>query len=169
MACGKLVSDPHNYGITSCHGSVRITIENEPNPNVLTMRPHGGLIRPGLVDVKRPDHKRLSLCYDANRRQLPRLARPMERPVPDRQPSPPLLPAIARCVIGLLTMPPLPNLAAGSSLRCQPRRELTSSSALFWVQTSPVILRNALDPSTEVQESRVTTIVVASALRNNVS
>ena len=31
---------------------IRITIANEPNPIVLTMRPDGGLTGPGLIDVK---------------------------------------------------------------------------------------------------------------------
>ena len=33
-------------------GLIRITIANEPNPIVLTMRPDGGLTGPGLIDVK---------------------------------------------------------------------------------------------------------------------
>src|SRR5258708_39331416 len=50
--CGKLVDDSHNYTIDKRPGSVRGTVDNEPNPIVLTMRPDGGLTGPGFVDVK---------------------------------------------------------------------------------------------------------------------
>ena len=50
--CGKLVDDSHGYAIDKRPGSVRVTVDNEPSPIVLTMRPDGGLTGPGLIDVK---------------------------------------------------------------------------------------------------------------------
>src|SRR5260370_23200688 len=51
-SCGKLVDDKHSYTIDKRSGSTKVTIDNTPSPIVLTMRPDGGLIGPGPVDVK---------------------------------------------------------------------------------------------------------------------
>ena len=50
--CGKLVADGHDYTISKNPNSLQVTLDNEPRPIVLTMRPDGGLSGPGLVDVK---------------------------------------------------------------------------------------------------------------------
>jgi hypothetical protein len=50
--CGKLVADGHAYTIEKRPGSLRINVQNEPQPFVLAMRSDGGLTGPGLVDVK---------------------------------------------------------------------------------------------------------------------
>src|SRR5216683_500659 len=50
--CGKLVADGHNYTIDKRPGSLQVTVENEPHPIMLTMRPDGGFTGPGLIDVK---------------------------------------------------------------------------------------------------------------------
>jgi hypothetical protein len=50
--CGKLVAGGHAYTLEKRPGSLRVTVENEPRPIVLTMRPDGGLTGPGPVDVK---------------------------------------------------------------------------------------------------------------------
>jgi hypothetical protein len=110
--CGKLVSDPHQYTIDKRSGSVRITVENEPNPIVLTLRPDGGLIGPGLVDVK----GRIISGYhtvtttqmiDGYRASPDQCNGPCQTvtQVPDYSP------ATARCVIGSLAMPPPPKPA----------------------------------------------------------
>ena len=108
--CGKLVSDPHQYTIDKRSGSVRITVENEPNPIVLTLRADGGLTGPGLVDVK----GRIISGYhtvtttqmiDGYRASPDQCNGPCQtvRQVPDYSP------AMARCVIGSLAMPPSPK------------------------------------------------------------
>jgi hypothetical protein len=50
--CGKLVPGGHAYTLEKRPGSLRVTVENEPHPIVLTMRLDGGLTGPGLIDVK---------------------------------------------------------------------------------------------------------------------
>jgi hypothetical protein len=50
--CGKLVEDGRGYSIAKSPNSLVVTVNNEPRPLVLTMRPDGGLLGPGLVDVK---------------------------------------------------------------------------------------------------------------------
>src|SRR6266568_4733156 len=50
--CGKLVLDSHKYTMNKRPGSLQVTVENEPHPFVLTMRPDGGFTGPGLIDVK---------------------------------------------------------------------------------------------------------------------
>ena len=50
--CGKLVADGHAYSIEKRPGSLRVVVQNEPQPVVLAMRPDGGLAGPGAVDVK---------------------------------------------------------------------------------------------------------------------
>lgn len=50
--CGKLVAGGHGYTLEKRPGSLRVTVDNEPHPIVLTMRPDGGLTGPGTVEVK---------------------------------------------------------------------------------------------------------------------
>jgi hypothetical protein len=52
QGCGKLVAEGHNYAIAKRPGSLQVTVENEPRPIVLSMRPDGGFTGPGLIDVK---------------------------------------------------------------------------------------------------------------------
>jgi hypothetical protein len=50
--CGKLVLDSHKYTMNKRTGSLQVTVENDPHPFVLTMRPGGAFGGPGLTDVK---------------------------------------------------------------------------------------------------------------------
>jgi hypothetical protein len=50
--CGKLVEEGRGYSITKSPNSLAVTVYNEPRSLLLTMRPDGGLLGPGLVDVK---------------------------------------------------------------------------------------------------------------------
>jgi hypothetical protein len=50
--CGKLVPEGRGYSITKGPNSLVVTVYNEPRPLLLTTRPDGGLLGPGLVDVK---------------------------------------------------------------------------------------------------------------------
>ncbi len=50
--CGKLVADGHAYTLEKRPGGVRVVVNNEPAPITLTLRPDGGLVGPGPVDVK---------------------------------------------------------------------------------------------------------------------
>jgi hypothetical protein len=102
--CGKLVDDSHNYTIEKRPGSIRVTIENEPNPIVLTMRADGGLTGPGLIDVK----GRIIVGYFTHTHY--------ENGVSTGTTSTPdYRPAMARCVIGSLVMPPAPKPAPASA------------------------------------------------------
>jgi len=110
--CGKLVADGHGYTIDKRPGSVRITVENEPNPIVLTMRPDGGLTGPGLVDVK----GRIIIGYHTETKTLYRDGVPAapgtcDGPCSTSVSVPDYAPAMARCVIGSLAMPPSPKPA----------------------------------------------------------
>jgi hypothetical protein len=114
--CGKLVDDSHNYTIDKRPGSVRVTVDNEPNPIVLTMRPDGGLTGPGLIDVK----GRIIVGYHI---ETSTLMINGVRATPDQcngpcQTStrvPDYAPAIARCSIGSLAMPPSPKPAPANA------------------------------------------------------
>jgi hypothetical protein len=114
--CGKLVDDSHNYTIDKRPGSVRVTVDNEPNPIVLTMRPDGGLSGPGLIDVK----GRIIVGYHI---ETSTLMINGVRATPDQcngpcQTStrvPDYAPATARCVIGSLVMPPSPKPAPANA------------------------------------------------------
>ncbi len=98
--CGKLADDSRNYSIEKRSGSVRITVENEPNPIVLTMRPDGGLVGPGLIDVK----GRIIVGYFTKTH--------FENGVATGTTSTPdYRPAMGRCVIGSLAKPPNPKPA----------------------------------------------------------
>ncbi len=92
--CGKLVADPHNYAIEKRPGSVRVTVENEPNPIVLTMRADGGLTGPGLIEVK----GRIIIGYFTHTHYENSVATGTTS-TPDYRPS------MARCAIGSLAMP----------------------------------------------------------------
>ena len=102
--CGKLVDDLHNYTIDKRPGSVRITVDNEPKPIELTMRPDGGLTGPGLIDVK----GRIIVGYFTQTHYHNGVATGTTS-TPDYRPS------IARCVIGSLVMPPSPKAAPASA------------------------------------------------------
>jgi len=114
--CGKLIDDSHNYTIDKRPGSVRVTVDNEPNPIVLTMRPDGGLTGPGLIDVK----GRIIVGYHI---ETSTLMINGVRATPDQcngpcQTStrvPDYAPAIARCSISSLAMPPSPKPAPASA------------------------------------------------------
>src|SRR5436190_12082508 len=98
--CGKLVDDSHGYTIDKRPGSIRITIDNEPNPIILTMRPDGGLNGPGLIDVK----GRIIVGYFTHTHY--------ENGVSTGTTSTPdYRPAMGRCAIGSLAMPPAPKSA----------------------------------------------------------
>jgi hypothetical protein len=102
--CGKLAADSHNYSIEKRSSSVRITVENEPNPIVLTMRPDGGLVGPGLIDVK----GRIIVGYFTQTHY--------ENSIPTGTTSiPDYRPAMGRCVIGSLAKPPNPTPVSASA------------------------------------------------------
>ena len=50
--CGKLAPEGRAYGVRKSGPAVEVVIESEPRPITLAMRPDGGLLGPGLVDVK---------------------------------------------------------------------------------------------------------------------
>jgi hypothetical protein len=110
--CGKLVDDSHNYSIEKRPGSVRITVDNEPNPIMLTMRADGGLTGPGLIDVK---GRIISGYHTVTTTQMidGYRASPDQCNGPCQTVSqvPDYSPAMARCVIGSLAMPPPPKSA----------------------------------------------------------
>lgn len=95
--CGKLADDAHNYSIEKRSGLVRITIDNEPSPIVLTMRPDGGLVGPGLIDVK----GRIIVGYFTSTHYENGVATGTTS-------TPDYRPAMGRCVVGALVKPPNP-------------------------------------------------------------
>jgi hypothetical protein len=102
--CGKLVADSHIYTIEKRPGSIRVSVNNEPNPIVLTMRPDGGLTGPGVIDVK----GRIIVGYFTRTHYENGVATGTTS-TPDYRPS------MARCAIGSLVMPPPPPKAAPAS------------------------------------------------------
>lgn len=102
--CGNLVDDAHNYSIEKRSGSVRIMIDNEPNPIVLTMRPDGGLVGPGLINVK----GRIIVGYFTSTHYENGVATGTTR-------TPDYRPAMGRCVIGSLAKPPNPKPVPAST------------------------------------------------------
>src|SRR6266567_6097890 len=119
--CGKLVDDSHGYAIDKRPGSVRVTIDNEPNPIVLTMRSDGGLNGPGLIGVK----GHIIVGYHTETKTLYRDGVPAapgtcDGPCSTSVSVPDYAPAIARCVIGSFAMP-LPAKAAPAN--AQPAKE----------------------------------------------
>ncbi|HSE25010.1 MAG TPA: hypothetical protein VLB68_25340 [Pyrinomonadaceae bacterium] len=95
--CGKLADDAHNYSIEKRSGLVRITIDNEPSPIVLTMRPDGGLVGPGMIDVK----GRIIVGYFTSTHYENGVATGTTS-------TPDYRPAMGRCVVGSLVKPPNP-------------------------------------------------------------
>jgi hypothetical protein len=115
--CGKLANDPHNYTVEKGPGSLRITVDNEPRPIVLTMRPDGGLIGPGAIDVK----GRIIIGYHTETKTVYRNGAPAapgtcDGPCSSSVSVPEYAPKIERCAIGSLAMPPtLPPASASTS------------------------------------------------------
>jgi hypothetical protein len=110
--CGKLVADGHQYTLEKRPGSLRVHVDNEPQPFVLAMRPDGGLTGPGPIDVK----GRIIIGYHTVTHTLyvngvvaaggeygcAGVCQTSES-VPDYAPK------IERCTIGSLAMPPRPK------------------------------------------------------------
>lgn len=114
--CGRLVADPHSYAIDKRPGSVRITVDNEPSPILLTMRPDGGLTGPGAIDVK----GRIIIGYHTVTHTLYRDGVPAapgtcNGPCTTTESVPDYAPKIERCVIGSLAMPPAPKPAPATA------------------------------------------------------
>ncbi len=111
-SCGKLVDDQHSYTIDKRPGSTRVTIDNTPSPIVLTMRPNGELIGPGLVDVKgliiTGYHTVTTTQMINGFRAAPDQC---NGPCQTVSQVPDYSPAVARCAIGSLAMPPAPKRA----------------------------------------------------------
>ena len=110
--CGKLVADGHHYTIEKHPGSLRVHVDNEPQPLELAMRPDGGLTGPGPIDVK----GRVIIGYHTVTHTLYVNGTPAvgaqygcngvcqtSESVPDYAPK------IERCTIGSLAMPPRPK------------------------------------------------------------
>ena len=102
--CGKLADDSHNYSIEKRSGLVRITVDNEPSPIVLTMRPDGSLVGPGLIDVK----GRIIVGYFTSTHYENGVATGTTS-------TPDYRPAMGRCVIGSLAKPPNPAPAPSAA------------------------------------------------------
>jgi len=110
--CGKLVADDHSYTIDKRPGSLQVTVDNEPHPILLTMRPDGGLTGPGLIDVK----GRIIIGYHTvtttqminGYRAAPDQC---NGPCQTTAREPDYAPAMARCTIASLAMPPPPKPA----------------------------------------------------------
>jgi hypothetical protein len=110
--CGKLVADGHHYSLDKRPGSLRVTIDNEPSPISLTMRPDGGLTGPGPVDVK----GRIIIGYHTVTSTLyvngvPAAPGTCNGPCTTTTTVPDYAPKIERCTIGSLAMPPAPKPA----------------------------------------------------------
>jgi hypothetical protein len=112
QGCGKLVAEDHNYTIDKRPGLLQVTVQNEPHPIVLRMRPDGGLTGPGLIDVK----GKIIIGYHTVTSTLYVNGQPAvggscggvcttTTTVPDYAPK------IERCTIGSLSMPPPPKPA----------------------------------------------------------
>jgi len=114
--CGKLVEEGRGYSITKDPNSLAVTVSNEPRPLVLTTRPDGGLMGPGLVDVKGSVitgyHTETSTLY-ANGSPLadPSCGGICSKSVRVAD----YAPKIERCTIGSLNPPPPQSQAATSS------------------------------------------------------
>jgi len=114
--CGTLVGDGHNYTVEKGPGSLRVTVENEPRPIVLTMRPDGGLVGPGLVDVK----GRIIIGYHTEtktvyRNGVPAAPGTCDGPCTSSVSVPEFAPKMERCAIGALAMPPSPKPDSASA------------------------------------------------------
>ena len=103
--CAQLASDSRNYSFEKQRsGLIRITIANEPNPIVLTMRPDGGLTGPGLIDVK----GQIIVGYFTKTHYENGVATGTTS-------TPDYRPAMGRCVIGSLVAPPNPKPVPASA------------------------------------------------------
>ena len=116
--CGKLVADGHSYTIEKRPGSLRVHVDNEPQPFVLTMRPYGGLTGPGPIDVK----GRIIIGYHTITHTLYVNGAPAGGPqygctgvCSTSESVPDYTPKIERCTIGSLAMPPRPKPEAQSA------------------------------------------------------
>jgi hypothetical protein len=114
--CGKLVEDGRGYSITKGPNSLLVTVYNEPRPLVLTTRPDGGLMGPGLVDVKGS----VIIGYHTVTSTLYANGSPVVDPscggVCSKSTSvADYAPKIERCAIGSLNPPPPQSQAATSS------------------------------------------------------
>jgi len=129
--CGKLANDSHNYSIEKRAGSVRITIDNEPSPIILTMRPDGGLVGPGMIDVK----GRIIVGYFTSTHYENGVATGTTS-------TPDYRPAMGRCVIGSLVKPPnSPPASAQSANDASPIGVLTGVIGSFVPDAGEVGLR----------------------------
>jgi hypothetical protein len=111
--CGKLVADSHGYTIDKRPGSLRVMVENEPKPFTLTMRPDGGLIGPGAIDVK----GRIIIGYHTVTETLyvngqPAVSASCGGVCSTSTQVPDYAPKIERCTIGSLGPPPRPKPVA---------------------------------------------------------
>ena len=118
--CGKLVEEGRGYSITKGPNSLVVTVHNEPRPLPLTMRPDGGLLGPGLVDVKGS----VIIGYHTETSTLYRNGSPVADPtcggVCSKSTSvPDYAPKIERCTIGSLNPPPPARPADKSSRSCR--------------------------------------------------
>ena len=102
--CGKLAEDSRNYTIEKRNGLIRITVDNEPSPIVLTMRADGGLVGPGLIDVKGS----IIVGYFTKTHYENGVATGTTS-------TPDYRPAMGRCVIGSLAQPPTPKPVPASA------------------------------------------------------
>jgi hypothetical protein len=131
--CGKLAADSRNYSIEKRAGLVRITVDNEPSPIVLTMRPDGGLTGPGLIDVK----GQIIVGYFTKTHYENGVATGTTS-------TPDYRPAMGRCVIGSLVAPPNPKPVSGSAQSANdssPLGTLTSALNTFAPDAGEVGLR----------------------------
>lgn len=131
--CGKLASDSRNYSIEKRTGLVRFTVDNEPNPIVLTMRPDGGLTGPGLIDVK----GQIIVGYFTKTHYENGVATGTTS-------TPDYRPAMGRCVIGSLVAPPNPKpvpASAQSANDASPLGTLTGVLTTFAPDAGEVGLR----------------------------
>jgi hypothetical protein len=108
--CGKLVADSHHYTLDKRPGSLRVMIDNEPNPIVLSMRADGGLTGPGPTEVT----GRIIIGYHTvTTTQMINGVRASpdqcNGPCQTVTTVPDYAPATARCLIGSLSMPPPPK------------------------------------------------------------
>jgi hypothetical protein len=113
--CGKLVADGHGYTIAKSSNALQVTIDNEPRPIVLTMRPDNGLSGPGPVDVK----GRIIIGYHTVTSTLyvngaPAVGGSCGGVCQTSTQVPDYAPKIERCTIGSLNPPP-PQKASTSA------------------------------------------------------
>jgi hypothetical protein len=131
--CGRLADDSHSYSIEKRAGLVRISVANEPNSIVLTMRPDGSLVGPGMIDVK----GRIIVGYFTSTHYENGVATGTTS-------TPDYRPAMGRCVIGSLAKPPDPRpvpASAQSANDASPIGALTGLLGTFAPDAGEVGLR----------------------------